>query len=415
MQIDSSVIQTAASSQLGRLELRSANGNQTCVCNKSFSGWVVHVLRYKFSKNYRKQEQETRRQILTATLGNGNEEFTLSDVQRNSLLDRRRFNRYINAELKELANCDTTGHEEPNVIPPSTSAQTSRTDETLVQATQTVSTEKTKPKTSLPTEVTTKPEKATFNQAKTTTPISTTGKTAASTRPITTEVLTLNYADTKSDSDNQTWIAERDLLVRDHLKKNHVAAIFCIGADWGRLFPDLAISDVGGKCVLTVATLEKRIGERLEQYNPEANANTKHFLTFLTLRKKRASLGGDSLFEIEEMKKSSPTATWSDDFKDGGILGVPLDATECGRVLPTETLMFCANKVISKLPVETKTEVFQSGEGSEARRLVDEMYEYAGYPEYRKEFSPDGQELTQEEFKWLLDNVKSFGAYCNRQ
>ena len=403
MQIDSSVIQTAASSQLGRLELRSTNGNQTCVCNKSFSGWVVHVLRYKFSKNYRKQEQETRRQILTATLGNGNEEFTLSDVQRNSLLDRRRFNRYINAELKELANCDTTGHEEPNVIPPSTSAQTSRTDETLVQATQTVSTEKTKP------------EKATFNQAKTTTPISTTGKTAASTRPITTEVLTLNYADTKSDSDNQTWIAERDLLVRDHLKKNHVAAIFCIGADWGRLFPDLAISDVGGKCVLTVATLEKRIGERLEQYNPEANANTKHFLTFLTLRKKRASLGGDSLFEIEEMKKSSPTATWSDDFKDGGILGVPLDATECGRVLPTETLMFCANKVISKLPVETKTEVFQSGEGSEARRLVDEMYEYAGYPEYRKEFSPDGQELTQEEFKWLLDSVKSFGAYCNRQ
>ncbi len=33
-------------------------------------------------------------------------------------------------------------------------------------------------------------------------------------------------------------------------------------------------------------------------------------------------------------------------------------------------------------------------------------------PEYRKEFSPDGQELTQEEFKWLLDGVKSFGAFA---
>ena len=392
MQIDSSVIQTAASSQLGRLELRSTNGNQTCVCNKSFSGWVVHVLRYKFSKNYRKQEQETRRQILTATLGNGNEEFTLSDVQRNSLLDRRRFNRYINDELKRLASNNTTGRDEPGVIPPSVSTQT----------TQTVSTEKTKP------------QKATFNQAKTTLPISTTGKTTASTRPITADVLTLSYEDTKSDSDNQTWIAKRDHMVRNHLKKNHVAAIFYIGTESTEIRRDLAISDAESRAS-TVATLEKRIGERLEQYNPDANANTKHFLTYVTLRNDQVPKERNRLFEIEYMKKPSLTATWSDNFKAGGISGVPLNAKECGRRLPTETLMFCANRMISKLPVETGTEVSQGGWGSEARRLVDEMYECAGYSGYMKQFSPDGQELTQEEFKWLLDSVKSFGTYCNRQ
>ena len=135
MQINSSVIQAAASSQLGRLELRNIDGDQTCVCNKSFSGWVVHVFRYKFSKNYRAQEQETRRQILAAALGNGNEEFTLSEVQQNSLLDRRQFNHYINTELKRLASANTTGHEGPDVIHPSASAQNTQAEKTLSQAT----------------------------------------------------------------------------------------------------------------------------------------------------------------------------------------------------------------------------------------------------------------------------------------
>ncbi len=549
MQINSSVIQAAASSQLGRLELRNIDGDQTCVCNKSFSGWVVHVFRYKFSKNYRAQEQETRRQILAAALGNGNEEFTLSEVQQDSVLDRRRFNRYIDTELKKLASSGTTGHEGPDVIHPSTSAQntqaektlsqatseepesvqepsatpsdtsvqTSQTAETLAQATNVVSkpdqpsatsakssgdshvppetrkktqrpnlsrptassqsktvqkkasNEPFKPKTvqkkasnepfksktvqkktsnepfksrAMPKKVSSdaggklqptserkpiqgrtrqtsstekaKPQKATSNRTKTSAPISTTGKTAADSRPVTTETITVNYEDTMSNSDNQTWIRKRDLWARDHLTEDHVAAVFYVGGDSGEIPHNIAISEIRRECVPTVATLEKRIGERLEQYNPDANANTKHFLTYLTLRNDRVPEERGRLFETEDMKKSSPTAIWRDSFSAGGILGIPPNVTECGRRLPTETLMFCANKIISKLPVETKTGVFRGDEGGEAYSLVAEMYESSADPEYRKEFSPNGQELAEKDFEWLLEYVASFGSFCNQ-
>ena len=774
MQINISVIQAAASSQLGRLELRNIDGDQTCVCNKSFSGWVVHVFRYKFSKNYRAQEQETRRQILTAALGNGSEPFTLSEVQQNSLLDRRQFNRYINTELKRLASANTTGRDkpgvippsgstqtsqadetpaqatneeptldkepgviststsaqntkadetsaqatneeptldkesgviststsaqntkadetptqatneepipdkepnatlldtsaqntqadetptqatneepkldkepgvippstsaqnteadetpaqatneepipdkepnatlldtsaqnteadetpaqatneepkldkEPGVIPPSTSAQNTEADETLTQATneepkldkepgvippsgstqtsqadetpaqatnvvskpdqpsitsekrsggdkilpetkkntqrsslsrptassqsrttqkaasKKASNETLKPK-GIPIYRTThaldrqhqkdnraaggklqptserklgkasnealrptgkaiyrtthaldsqhqkdnrdaggklqptsernpiqgrtrqtsstekaKPQKATSNRTRTSTPIPTTRKISADSRPITTETITVNYEDTMSNSDNQTWIRKRDLWARDHLTEDHVAAVFYVGDDSGEILHNIAISEIRRECVPTVATLEKRIGERLEQYNPDANANTKHFLTYLTLRNDRVPEERGRLFETEDMKKSSPTAIWRDSFSAGGILGIPPNVTECGRRLPTEALMFCANKIISKLPVETKTGVFRGDEGSEAYSLVAEMYESSSDPEYRKEFSPNGQELAEKDFEWLLEYVASFGSFCNQ-
>ena len=217
-----------------------------------------------------------------------------------------------------------------------------------------------------------------------------------------------------SNSDNQTWIRKRNLWARDHLTDEHVAAVFYVGDDSGEIPHDITISEIRRECVPTVATLEKRIGERLEQYDSNANANTKHFLTYLTLRNDRVPEERGRLFETEDMKKSSPTATWSDNFSAGGILGIPPTATKCGRRLPTEALMFCANKIISELPVEEKTGVFRTDKESEAYRLVNEMYKNAAYPEYRKEFSPDGQELAQGDFEWLLKATTSFGIYCNQ-
>ncbi len=553
MHISEGVFQAAASSQLGRLELRSDSGSQTCVCNKSFSGWVVHVIRYRFSKNYREQEQETRRQILIAALGSGDGTFTLSEVQQRSLLDRKKFNHYIHTELKRLAKIETTVRVEPNVISPATSVQNLQTDEILPQAmneepapdqepstispdtsvqdtqtdetssqapnegpapdqeprtippdtsvqdTQTDetssqatseepapvqkpgtasvkgtgdgkiqpepkkraqkslyrptastqskivrkktgseagrklqppftnknklnqsrtkpagSTEKVTPKTSPPRETASKSKRAPLNQVKTATPKPTTGNPGASARPTAEEII-VNYEDTMSESDNVAWIRKRNLWAKDYFESRHAAAVFYVGDDKGPINTDFRISEKSDRCVHTVATLEKRIGERLNQYGSNANANTKHFLTFLTLRNERVPTERDRLFKIEYMKKSllKPGATWKDNFMNGGMLGVPDTATKCGRRLPTEDLMFCANKIISALPVDKKTGVFQGYKESDGGRVIGGMYDKAADPEYRKDFSPDGQELTPEDFEWLLMTAASFGEYCN--
>ena len=552
MKIDNKVIQTAASSQLGRLELRSTNGNQTCVCNKSFSGWVVHVLRYKFSKNYREQEQETRRQILTATLGNGNEEFNLSDEQRNSLLDRRRFNRYIHAETE--ASTQPTDHKESNATLPDASVQKTQSDETLAQtmsetplpdeepsvtppdaSVQNTQAEKTPQptenevpasgqesnvipsdtsaqntqaeKTHQPTEneipapsqepgttsakesgeeeqpetrertqtsSLTKPtadssaktvEKRTGNEAahskavpgkisnnaeeklqpsserklsqsgtegagsaekekpneslskdtlkqpKVTNPQPATTKTAAKARPVTTEGIMVPYRDTVSESDNPTWVGKRNRWAAKHFNGDHAATVFYVGDGKNSIAHEFKIAFEGGNCPSTVATLEKRIGERLKQCDSKAGANTKHFLTYLTLRSDQVPEERDRLFEIEDMNKSSHSATWSEDFMNGGLWGVPPNAKTCGRRLPTGTLMFAANKIISKLPVEKRTGVIKDAAG---RRSLNNMRSKAADPAYRKEFSPDVQELGQEDFEWLLEKATSFVSYCNQ-
>ncbi len=486
MHISDRVFQTAANSQLGRLELRDTNGDQTCICNKSFSGWVVHVIRYKFSKNYRAREQETRRQILIAALGKENNASTLTNEQQDVLLDRKSFNRYINTKSKEVANIEPTGRKEPNDIPPDTSVQTSQTDETPAQVTnvaptprqesnvvvpdtsvqppqtdetpaqvtnvaptprqdpgtvsakessggevktgneaggklqppserklsqsrtkQADSIEKAKPNESLPKETASKPERANHKPA--------IGKTAASAQPIRADVLTAPSGDTKSNSDNQTWIGKRDRWATYSLEEEHIAAVFYVRDNEGSIAHNFRISEAPGQCVSTVATLEKRIGERLEQCDSNASANTKHFLTYLTLRGEELPADRNMLFEDEDMRKSSPTATWDNDFMKGGILGIPPVATKCGRRLPTGVLMFCANKVISELPIDKETGIFRGNKKSAAGHILGEMNRKAADPEYRKEFIPDDQELTQESFEWLLNSVASFGSYCNQE
>ncbi len=611
MEIGDGILQRAARSQLGRLGVQTDNGNGQCVLKNSFSGWVVHIFRYKFSENYRKQELQSRRNILAAALGSENEEFKISTEQEKTLQNRREFNRYIHEESQRLAssratpdtggNQNTPGTELPKTnteaITPSTFQDPATDKESTEEHTKLTSTAATQEQSHLtgttqdpgnsqpvtdkkpteehtnltstvatqeqshltgttqdpgnsqpvtdkkPTEEHTnltstvatqeqshltgttqdpgnsqpvtekkrvtrrdltrgtaasnaltknpkqnlKPpakkgnsqptrnkKKETPNTSRAGTPQSSKSSTTKSgptpqdessrikvakdpgsgrNRPITgkntpdtsatkpdagktdaaiigksvgaerpkieiTKTLVAVSGKTRTISDNETWIQRRDYWATHKMQAYHVTEFFDIRtAEEPLAFaPGISSSGQNRLHAQLTATLEKRIGERLEGYRlagyiegTKVSANTKHCLSYLTLKNGRAP-NRDTLFDLEHMEKSSTNAKWSTDFKETGILGIPDVAESCCRRVPSAKLMHCVDRVIKQLPVNRKTGIPMYNR--EGKNLLTLMHKKASEPVYRKKFSQDGQELTKEEFEWVVGNVKGFVHFC---